>query len=175
MVVAISIAVFTSYILFYTMYSKQEKKLVPQSLVQLFTMQRGLNTFLIEMNKAISLSGITCLMLAFIPYIIGSEVQQDMLMSAFVQIVVHVCFSIYWYYGTHYIPPLEYHFGLETKYKPNNVTKYRLISVYSAAVADLAALVWLFDVLSWSAMGFGCILFSIVHFFFMEIDHKWVL
>ena len=64
---SISTAIFVSYLLFYTGYSKAEKKLVPSLLIDVITLKLGLDKFLVEMNKAISLSGLTALLLAFCP------------------------------------------------------------------------------------------------------------
>ena len=65
--IVITQATLNSYLLFYTMYSKAEKKLVPAQLIEIMTLKAGWTKFLVEMNKAISLSGLTTLCLAFCP------------------------------------------------------------------------------------------------------------
>ena len=52
-----SLAVTASYLIFYTAYDKVKKTLVLQNLKDLVSLGRGLDWTLVELNKAISLSG----------------------------------------------------------------------------------------------------------------------
>ena len=56
-----------SYFGLYTAYDKQTKKLKLGNLKDLVTFNRGLDWTLVEANKAISLSGLTVMMLSFLP------------------------------------------------------------------------------------------------------------
>jgi len=62
-----SLAVTASYLLFYTAYDKVKKTLVIKNLTDLVSLNRGLDWTLLELNKAISLSGMTTMLLAFLP------------------------------------------------------------------------------------------------------------
>ena len=89
---SISAASFVSYLLFYTMYSKVEKKLVPSQLIEIMTFKQGANKFFVEMNKAISLAGLTTLSIAFF---FGPELRYQLIVSALVQLQIHSVYSMY--------------------------------------------------------------------------------
>ena len=74
-----------SYLLFYTMYSKVEKTLVPSQLVEIMTLQKGMDKFLVEMNKALSLAGLTTLCLAFCPGV-NKSLQSELIVSSLIQL-----------------------------------------------------------------------------------------
>ena len=69
LVVILSVVVFVSYIALYTAYSKKSKTLEMALLVEVFTMSKSFDHTLVEMNKAASLSGLTLLCVAFLPFL----------------------------------------------------------------------------------------------------------
>jgi hypothetical protein len=94
-----------SYLLFYTAYSKMNKTLEPALLIKVLTMSEGLEHTLVEMNKAISLAGLTVLALAFCP---GFDAMRwELLWHAMVLLWTHSCYSAYQFYGATHIPLLS--------------------------------------------------------------------
>jgi hypothetical protein len=66
----INLVAYSSYLLFYTGYSKAKACLEPSQLIEIITFQKGIGRFLIEMNKVVALVGLTTLCMAFCPYIV---------------------------------------------------------------------------------------------------------
>jgi hypothetical protein len=94
-----------SYLLLYTAYSKMNKTLEPALLIKVLTMSEGLEHTLVEMNKAISLAGLTVLALAFCP---GFDAMRwELLWHAMVLLWTHSCYSAYQFYGATHIPLLS--------------------------------------------------------------------
>jgi hypothetical protein len=102
---AVSVGSLASYLIFYTAYSKTNKTLELELLIKVLTMSEGLEHTLLEMNKAISLAGLTVLALAFCPGFIG--VRWELLWHAMVMLWTHSCYSAYQFYGAAHIPAIS--------------------------------------------------------------------
>jgi hypothetical protein len=103
--ILVTAAVLASYLAFYTAYSKANKTLELQLLIDVFTLAKGLDHTLVELNKAISLAGITTLSMAFLPGFEGFK--NDLLLSAMVTLWTHSIYSIWKFYGSNNIPALS--------------------------------------------------------------------
>ena len=102
-------AILVPYLLFYTAYSKQEKKLDFKLLVVVLTVSKSLDHTLVEMNKAISLAGLTALTVPFLPAITavtGREAMRDLTFISMSVLWVHSCYSSFKYYGSNNIPSI---------------------------------------------------------------------
>ena len=93
----IAIGTTGSYIAFYTAYDKSSKKLTTKNLVDYFTLGRGLNWTLTETNKAISLSGLTTFMLAYLP--VFKSQSRDLTWISMNMLWAHTAYSTYKIYG----------------------------------------------------------------------------
>mmetsp|Transcript_3987 Transcript_3987/g.11593 ORF Transcript_3987/g.11593 Transcript_3987/m.11593 type:complete len:117 (-) Transcript_3987:31-381(-) len=62
-------SVLAAYVLLYTAYSKQSKKLSLRQLLDVILVRVSLDNTLVELNKAVSLAGLTCLAFAYCPYV----------------------------------------------------------------------------------------------------------
>ena len=103
--VAVTTLSLVSYLVLYTAYSKMNKTLELQLLLKVLTVSEGLEHTLIEMNKAISLAGLTVLAMAFCP---GFDAMRwELLWHAMVLLWTHSCYSLYQFYGATHIPPLS--------------------------------------------------------------------
>jgi len=105
LVLALTVASFLSYICLYTAYSKANKTLEFGLLQDVFLLRKGLDHTLVELNKAISLAGLTLLCIAFLPGLEASR--YELLWSAMLQLWVHSVYSTYKYYGDKNIPALS--------------------------------------------------------------------
>lgn len=195
----VSTSVFVGYLAFYTAYSKTEKRLKPSQLIEILTFRGGVDKFFVEMNKAISLSGLTTLCLAFCPFIdmlsfgvkvdgfqSGLPLSRELLISALIQIQIHSLYSLYKYYGTLNIPPIDSLPGIKQiatalkmrskpKFKEGKLVKWRQTSNVSGLVGELAMYTWLFAYADFVTTGVVTVLLGLTHFYLMEIDIKWVL
>jgi hypothetical protein len=101
---AVTLLALASYLLFYTAYSKMNKTLELELLVKVLTVSEGLEHTLIEMNKAISLAGLTVLALAFGPGF--DSMRWELLWHAMVLLWSHSCYSAFQFYGGTHIPKI---------------------------------------------------------------------
>lgn len=162
----LSIITFVAYLLFYSMYDKKEKKLIPNNLVRILMCSDGYDKSLVEMNKAISLSGLSIFAMAFFP--IFRKEMRLLLWSASFQLSAHAIYSIYKYYGTKNIPHL-------TSFLNVNDQVWKKLSVVFGVLGQVTLMAGLSHYISFqnlSLFGLSCTMF---HFYTMEIDHKMIL
>ena len=105
MALVVTSSTLAMYLLLYTAYSKMNKTLEPSLLIAVLTMSEGLEHTLLELNKAISLAGLTVLALAFCPGFYA--IQVHLLWHAMILLWTHSCYSAYQFYGGTNIPRLS--------------------------------------------------------------------
>lgn len=157
---ALSAGITTSYLLFYTAYSKANKTLDPSLLVDFFTVRKGWDWTLKEANKAISLSGLTSTLLAFLPEF--KENRQELLFVSGTLLWTHSVYSFYSFYN----------FSLITLVKQKQIKQ---ISVLLGALGQIALSFAIFGDVSHQTIALATTALSIAHFWTMEVDFKWVL
>ena len=165
--VCITFIVFVSFVLFYTMYDKTKKRLVVGNLVRLFTLQEGLDKLVVEMNKAISLSGLTVLALTFFPRY--KNIRKMLLFSAMIQLWLHAGYSVFRYYGSKKIPVVSAFFKMRAG---DSIKK---LSVIFGIIAQVVLSLGYLSYIPYSRLAFFGLAFSNLHFYTMEIDHKYIL
>ena len=162
-----SVLIFISFVLFYTMYDKFSGRLVPSNLLRLLTFQEGVDKFLVEMNKALSLSGLTVLAFSFFP-IYKKRVRYALLWNAVVQLWVHAVYSTFKYYGSKNIPRISTFLDWSSE-------AIKKISIFLGIVAQLVLSLGYFSYINWFQLSLFGLSTSVLHFYTMEIDHKYVL
>jgi len=162
-----SVLIFVSFVLFYTMYDKFTGRLVPSNLLRLLIFQEGADKFLVEMNKALSLSGLTVLAFSFFP-IYKKRVRYALLWSAVVQLWIHAVYSTLKYYGSKNIPRISTFFDW-------NSEQIKKISILLGIMAQVVLSLGYFSYIGWFQLSLFGLSSSILHFYTMEIDHKYVL
>ena len=162
----ISTIMLWSYLLFYTMYDKQQKQLVSTNLIDVITLRKGLDHTLVELNKAISLAGLSVLGVAFLP--VFRREMYNLIMSGMIQLVIHTAYSSYKYYGSKNLPYLTSFVNLKDQWMKKS-------SVIYGSLAHLVIVAGYMGYLSIAAALFFGILFGLLHFYFMEIDYKFIL
>ena len=153
-------AITASYFAFYTAYDKKTKTLVFSNLSDLITGKRGLDWSLVEANKALSLSGLTTMMVAFLPEC--NEMRKDLLWISMVTLWGHSTYSFYKFYN----------FDIR-KVLSDKAMKRASVLLGSAATFSLAA--GYFEQFSTAMMAVTTTILSVAHFYTMEIDYKYVL
>jgi hypothetical protein len=87
-----------SYLFLYTAYDKQTKQLSRDLLVTVLTNRKG--NLLVELNKLISLVGITLLCIAALLPASAHELSMQLLYQAIGLLWIHSAYSLWKYYGT---------------------------------------------------------------------------
>ena len=96
MQINISGSVLASYLLFYTAYDKKTKTLVPSNLLDFFFARKGYEWTIVEANKALSLSGLPTMMVAFLAEF--QDMKKDLLWISMVTLWGHSSYSFYKFY-----------------------------------------------------------------------------
>ena len=162
-----SILIFVSFLLFYTMYDKIAGRLIPANLFRIITLQDGLDRFLVEFNKALSLSGLSVLCFSFFP-IYSRGMQNALLWSAMLQLWAHALYSAVKYYGTKNIPVI-------TSFLNMGSDRWKKLSIICGLVAQTVLSMGYLSYLKIQALALFGISMGLLHFYLMEIDHKFVL
>lgn len=149
-----------SYFAFYTAYDKKTKKLVFSNLSDVVSGKRGLDYSLTEANKALSLSGLTTMLLAYLPEC--EEMRKDLLWVSMVTLWGHSAYSFYKFYNLDIKKVLS-----------DKLMKRISILLGSAATFSLAA--GYVGEFSTAVMALSTTVLGIAHFYTMEIDYKYVL
>lgn len=151
---SIATAVTISYIAFYTAYDKSKKTLVLQNLKDLVTLNRGLDWTLVECNKALSLAGLTTMLMSFLPAF--ERRATPLLFLSMTMLWTHSAYSMYKFYG----------------YKLSNIMKDKQIKQLSIALGVSGQLILsagYFGYISTSALVYAASVLSIAHFWTMEV------
>ena len=113
-----------------------------------------------------------------------SKLSHDLLVSALAQIQVHSIYSIYKYYGTLNIPPLEslpvlkqIATGMGTKvvFQDSELSRWRQVSNVAGVVAEMIVYAWVFTYADFVTTDLVSVALGLLHFYAMEIDYKYVL
>ena len=149
-----------SYFGLYTGYDKASKKLKPSNLVDLVTLNRGWDWTLVEINKAISLSGLTVFMMSYLPQM--QTQGKELLFHGMSMLWAHSVYSVYKFYG----------YSLQRLMKEKTVKQ---VSVALGAAGQLALAAGYWGYITKEALVVSSSLLGVSHFYTMEIDYKGVL
>lgn len=133
---------------------------MPKNLVDLFLCRRGLDWSLVEMNKAISLAGLTAFIIAFLPFF--EKDSREMIFLSMNLLWAHGIYSVYKFYS--------FSFKRFQTEKP-----IKKLSVALAVVGQLVLSGGYFGILAFQTLLYGGIVLGMAHFWTMEVDYKYVL
>ena len=153
-------AVAIAYIAFYTAYDKTSKTLKSSQLLDFFLLRRGLDWTLVEINKALSLTAITTLLLSFSQYFI--EIRKNLLYISIVLLIIHAVYSSYKFYD----------FQLMKLLKDKNIKK---LSIVLGSLGQYIVMLGYLEMIPFKALLFLGTILSLGHFWTMEVDFKYVL
>jgi hypothetical protein len=156
----ISAGVTLSYITFYTAFDKQKKKLIIGNIIDLIQCRRGYDWTLVELNKAISLSGLTTMLMSFLPTY--KKQSKELLYLSMNMLWVHSIYSLYKFYG----------YKLSNIMKDTNIKK---LSILLGSAGQIALCTGYWGYISNSQLILSGITFGISHFWTMEVDFKFQL
>lgn len=177
---AITLGVNASFLAFYTGYSKADKAYKPSLVWTVFTLKKGLNHTLVELNKQISLSGLGTLAVALLPPC--EPYRAELLRNAMGMLSIHSIYSTYKYYGSKNIPLLSEWWSTSTigdlMDKKSIVRGVKRASIILGILSQ--GLLW-GDYLKVSPETKSSLLCGTAivtgtsHFYLMELDFKWIL
>lgn len=174
----VSFAVLASYLCLYTAFSKTTKTLDANQLIGVLTIREGWDHTLVEINKVISLAGLTVGMLYFCPFV-HQELRSDLLLHSTVMLWLHAAYSSYKYYGSKNIPHLSTFVtvlsDLQDKRSSERAVGMKKLSIIMGVVAQVLVSAGYFDYGGWTSLFLAIPILGIAHFYTMEIDYKWSL
>lgn len=167
-----------AYLGLYTAYSKQTKTLVPGDLLDVLLVRKSVDHTLVQMNKVISLAGITTLAVSLAP---GAEQvvtdTHELLQVSMGMLTVHSCYSTFKYYGSPNIPVLSSFPSMigdflsdDAKVVLSGKKKASILFGLAATAALDSTLLGYLDASQWVSVG--ALSASFLHFYLMEQDFK---
>ena len=166
--VVITASVSAAYIAFYTAYDKSSKKLTLKNIQDLVTGGRGWGWTFTELNKALSLTGLTTLLVAFLHLPDSASLdltaieRKELLWISMNILWGHSIYSFYKFYG----------FKLS---KVVSDTKMKKLSVTLGTAGQLLLSAGYWGYISANALAYGSIVLGVTHFWTMEVDSQYVL
>jgi len=158
----LSTGITASYLVLYTAYDKKEKNLVFSNLADLFLVRKGWNWTLVEANKALSLSGLTIMLTAFLPEF--KENKQELTRIALGSLWIHSLYSYYKFYQ----------FDIRQVFSDKAVKQLSILLGASATGALWAGYLGI-EALSASVLAAASTALGVAHFYTMEVDYKYKL
>ena len=155
----VSGAVTFSYLAFYTAYDKAESRFIPSLLLDLVLVRKGWDWTLKELNKAISLSGMTVMLMSFLP---DTQHPRDLLWISMNMLWGHSVYSFYKFYQC------DLRKVLADKW-------IKTLSVCLGAAGQLALAAGYWGQIDTNALVLSTTTLSIAHFWTMEVDYKYKL
>jgi hypothetical protein len=160
----ITSAVTLSYFAFYTGYSKQTKALSLKSLTDVFiapTSEVSLDEKLVQINKAVSLSGLTVMMMSYLPYWTPQQ-GKEMLFHSMSMLWIHSAYSFQKFYQADL-----------TKIMKKRTMEISSVIMGVAGQLALSAGYW--GDISEAQLVAASVILGVGHFYTMELDYKYVL
>jgi hypothetical protein len=163
-----------AYLGLYTGYSKTAKRLDPAVLLEVLLVRKSLDHTLVELNKLISLVGLSALCLAFIPGLEGSR--WGLLLHAMLLLWVHSAYSIYKYYGSKIMPDVSRLRHMRVpRFGAAGVESMKLAAMLLGAAGQLVLSAGYWRLLSAVVFCVSAVALGIGHFYTMEVDFRGVL
>jgi hypothetical protein len=150
----ITTCVTASYLAFYTAYDKSKKTLVLQNLKDLVTFSRGVDWTLVECNKALSLAGMTTMLMSFLPTF--EKRSKSLLWLSMMMLWTHSAYSMYKFYG----------YKLSSLMSDKAIKK---LSIGFGVLGQLALSAGYLGYISPAALIYGASALSVSHFWTMEV------
>ena len=149
-----------SYVLFYTAYDKVDKKIKVSNLADFFSCRRGIDWTLVEANKAISLSGLTIMLISFLPELNHSR--KELLFHGMSLLWIHSVYSSYKFYQ----------FSLKKVLSDKAIKQ---LSIALGTLGQLSLSLGYWGYISFDSLVASSIVLGISHFWTMEVDYKYKL
>jgi hypothetical protein len=142
-----------SYLVLYTAYDKKTKRwFVWDNLFDVLLLRRSTDFTLVEINKAISLTGLTSVILGFIPETGSDEHRKELLYYGAGALLTHTAYSIY-----------------KFEIYPPKILSHKGVKRISYSLGTLGQLALFMN------QATASILLGVSHFWTMEVDFKWKL
>ena len=161
-------AVVAAYLLLYTAYDKASRTLSVPLLLDTLLVRRNLTHTLLELNKAISLAGLTVLALAYLP---SFEAQSGPLkLQALALLMAHSSISFNKLYGSKLWPSIS---KLPKVFsKGESMTALKFLSLTLGSSAQTSLILGLLGYVTPKTAALAAVSLGTAHFYTMEIDYK---
>jgi hypothetical protein len=149
-----------SYFLFYTGYNSKTKILDRKLLYDFVALKRGKDWTLVELNKILSLTGLTTLLVSYLPPC--QPIRRSLMMTSMNMIWLHIMYSFNKFYQSSLL----------------KLSKEKFIKKLSVALggqANFALIAGYFGFIPQSIAMAASTLLGIGHFWTMEVDYKYNL
>jgi hypothetical protein len=165
---SISAGIGLSYIGLYTGYDKATKTLKSELVIDFFTLRRGWDWTLVEANKALSLTGLTTMLVSFLPlHLFGGlskkvELRKELLLQSMSMLWLHSCYSMYKFYGN----------------SPKRILEDKPLkqaSIFLGMCGQMALIGGYWGFISKEALVAFATCFGVSHFYTYELDYKGIL
>ena len=153
------------YLALYTAYSKTSKKLDFKQLGDVIFVRKSWNHTLVEMNKAISLAGLTNLCIALL---CSAHLRVAMLWQGVVMLWLHSGYSLFRFYGETHIPRIGTWPYILDEWRSDKA-KVRLQAMKKASLIFGSLGQVLLTLTAWPVLGLA---FGVAHFYSMELNFK---
>ncbi|GBG32064.1 Hypothetical Protein FCC1311_082892 [Hondaea fermentalgiana] len=173
-----SVGTVVAYLGLYTAYSKTEKKLKSDGLLDVVAVRKSADHSAVEMNKVLALAGLTTLGVSLSPYAIDVvDTPYDLTVASTVMLSVHSMYSVYKYYGSPNIPEASSFLNIvedaKSESSSGQVAFKRKVSVLTGMAAAGILDAWL---LGFMPMSYGSAISALtlgtLHFYFMEVTYN---
>jgi len=155
-----SVLIVASFLLFYTAYDKITKSYRINLLLDVLLGNKGLDFTLVELNKALSLSAMTIMMVSFLP--LFQAVKYNLLWISMNLLWIHSGYSFYKFYQ------------LSLK-KLFDDKKIKILSIVFGGLGQMSLSLGFFGMISYSSLVPFATILGIAHFWTMEVDYKYRL
>mmetsp|Transcript_18417 Transcript_18417/g.58734 ORF Transcript_18417/g.58734 Transcript_18417/m.58734 type:complete len:214 (-) Transcript_18417:137-778(-) len=167
-----------AYLALYTAYDKATKSLGAGGLLDVLLFRKGADHTLVQVNKVISLTGLTTLSVALLPG--AAQVVQspaELLTQSGGLLAAHSLYSLFKYYGSPNIPYLstfpQILADFRSEKSKDQVAFARRVSLLAGSAALTLVTCFELGTLPLSAMlAKDTLLLGVLHFYMMEIDYK---
>lgn len=170
-------AVLGSLLAFYTGYSKKTKALDLNQVLDVVLVRGGLDATLVQLNKIVSLAGLTLLGALFLPGVDALAAPEELLSYTLWSLWLHAAYSVYKYYNGPNIPALSTWPRVVSEARSNSpkarVSAQKKLSIVLAGGAQLILLGWFTGHVGFEvASGTLAAALGLLHFVLMELDFK---
>ena len=177
----VTAAVLLFNLVFYTAYSKEDKTLRFSVLLDVLLLRKGVGHTVNELNKIVALTGLTLAGIAFLPIHLFNS-RTNLLWNVLYTQIFHALYSTYKFYGDKNMPEVLSWFSvfedLKAKSKKQQSVGVKkvsnIVSIIAFAILIGIALNY-FGMRKSNVAGFVMLLFSLTHFYTMEVDFKYNL
>merc|ERR1711988_406041 len=146
-------------------------------LTDVLLVTESLDHTLVQLNKVISLVGLTCVTMAFCPGL--DSIRWELLWHSMLLLWVHSAYSAWKYYGSNNIPLLSTWGNIGTELSSteakDKLMAVKKISIVLGSLGQLILSAGYMRYVAGALFCYGAVGLGVAHFVSMEVDFRWKL